>query len=259
MFEKGPLLIRHAVVTMLDAFAKTAQETAAKNGGKVDSAEIARIGEAMKNSGEIENFYRAVFGQVVASIVESQNQNRRINAFGRLVAHPLGDFFQSRHLDRALLHNFFFFVQALVGEAESEWNAVCAAVLDEMRDKAGDAFAWESYYGDPRTQAIFWRVLVRIAQSFKRFDARRDWFLRIMQHKQTTVSLAPNKYVQLGDGLDVAQFGKDEFLKLFDSLFAPVKTLTLQEVVRFEAATGLTPKAAFDRFLGDLDRYRRER
>ena len=257
MFAKGPLLIRHAVVTMLDAFAKTAQESAAKNGGKIDAADIARIGEAMKSSGEIENFYRAVFGQVVASIVEQQNQHRRINAFGRLVAHPLGDFFQSQRLDRALLHNFFFFVQALVGEVESDWNATCAAVLDEMRDKAGDAFAWETFYNDPRTQAIFWQVLVRIAQSFKRFDTRRDWFLRIMQHKQTSVSLAPNKYVQLGDGLDVAQFGKNEFLNLFDSLFAPVKRLTLQEVVRFEAATGLTPKAAFDRFFSDLDRYRR--
>jgi hypothetical protein len=83
--------------------------------------------------------------------VESQNQNRRINAFGRLVAHPLGDFFQSQRLDRTLLHNFFFFVQALVGEAENEWNAVCAQVLDEMREKTGDAFAWETYYSDPRT------------------------------------------------------------------------------------------------------------
>ncbi len=101
-------------------------------------------------------------------------------------------------------------------------------------------------------------MLVRIAQSFKRFEARRDWFLRIMQHKQTSVSLAPNKYVQLGDGLDVAQFGKDEFLNLFESLFAPVKRLTAQEAVHFETATGLTPKAAFDRFFGDLDRYRRE-
>jgi hypothetical protein len=258
MFAKGPLLIRHAVVTMLDAFAKTAQESARKNGGNVDADDIARICEAMKSSGEIENFYRAVFGQVVASIVESQNQNRRINAFGRLVAHPLGDFFQSQRLDRTLLHNFFFFVQALVGEAENEWNAVCAQVLDEMREKTGDAFAWETYYSDPRTQTIFWRVLVRIAQSFKRFEARRDWFLRIMQHKQTSVSLAPNKYVQLGDGLDVAQFGKDEFLNLFESLFAPVKRLTAQEAEHFETATGLTPKAAFDRFFGDLDRYRRE-
>jgi hypothetical protein len=257
MFSKGPLLIRHAVATMLDAYAKAAEEAAARNGGKIAAADLARIGEAMKNSGEIDNFYRAVYGQVVSSIVESQNQHRRINAFGRLVAHPLGDFFQSQRLDRALLHNFFFFVQALVGETENEWNAACTQTLDEMRERAGDRFTWEAYYAEPRMQAIFWLVLVRIAQAFKRFDTRRDWFLRIMQHKQTSIGLAPNKYVQLGDGLDVALFGKDEFLNLFDSLFAPAKRLTLQEVVRFEAATGLTPKAAFDRFFSDLDKYRR--
>jgi hypothetical protein len=41
MFAKGPLQIRHAVVTMLDAFVATAQETAAKHGGAV-SAEVMR-------------------------------------------------------------------------------------------------------------------------------------------------------------------------------------------------------------------------
>jgi len=259
MYAKGPQLIRHAATTMLDAFVKTAQETAARQGGTLGREDIARIGEAMKSAGEVENFYRAVFGQVVAAIAEAQNQHRRVNAFGRLIVHPLDDFFQSQRLDRALLHNFFFFVQALVGEMESEWNAVCTQVLDETRDKAGDGFGWEAFYADPRTRAIFWLALVRIAQSFQRFDTRREWFFSIMQHKQTSVGLGPNKYVQLGDGLDVAQFAKADFLTIFDTLFAPVKNLTLQEVVRFEAVTGLAPKAAFARFFRDLESYRQER
>jgi hypothetical protein len=258
MFSKGPQLIRHAATTMLDAFVKTAQETAAKNGGAVGHDELARIGDAMKNAGEVENFYRAVFVQVVAAIAQSQNQHRRVNAFGRLIVHPLDDFFASAQLDRSLLHNFFFFVQALVGEREGEWNAACAQVLEETRDKGGDDFGWDAFYSDPRAETIFWLTLVRIAQSFQRFDTRREWFFRIMQHKQTSIGLAPNKYVQIGDGLDVAQFAKSDFLAIFDTLFAPVKRLTLQEVVRFEAATGVTPTSAFSRFFRDLDDYRRE-
>jgi hypothetical protein len=256
MFSKGPLLIRHAVTTMLDAFVKTAEETARQMGGAIGPAEIARIGEAMKASGEMDNFYRAVFGQVVSTIVEAQNQNRRVNAFGRLVVHPLSDFFQTQQLDRGMLHNFFFFIHSLVGETENEWNTTCSTLLDEMREKMGEAFNWDAYYAEPRAQAIFWMVLVRIAQAFKRFDTRREWFFRIMQHKQTSISLAPNKFVQIGDGHEVAQFTKADFLAVFENLFAPARHLTFEEVVRFEAATGLTPKAAFDPFFRDLAVYK---
>jgi hypothetical protein len=258
MFAKGPLQIRHAVVTMLDAFVATAQESADRNGGHVTAEDIDRIAEAMKQSGEMDNFYRAVFGQIVNTIVEAQNQNRRVNAFGRLVVHPLSDFFQSQQLDRGMLHNFFFFVHSLVGEEEQAWNDSCAAIVDEIRERVGEGFTWDDYYADPRAQAIFWQVLVKIAQAFKRFDARREWLFRIMQHKQTSISLAPNKYVNLGDGLDVAQFTKADFLTVFDNLFAPVRHLSFEQAVRFEQATGLEPKAAFGKFFDDLAAYRAE-
>jgi hypothetical protein len=99
-------------------------------------------------------------------------------------------------------------------------------------------------------------MLVKIAKAFKRFDTRREWFFRIMQHKQTSISLGPNKYVQLGDGLDVAQFTKADFLTVFDNLFASVRNLPLEAVVRFEAATGITPKAAFDDFFHEMALYK---
>lgn len=256
MFAKGPLQIRHAVVTMLDAFVKTVEAEVDRLGGKIGPDDVERIAEAMKVSGEMDNFYRAVFAQIVSTIVDAQQVNRRTNAFGRLVLHPLSDFFQSQQLDRGMLHNFFFFIHSLVGDEESEWNAQCSAIVDEQRERLGEAFTWDDFYAEPRAQAIFWAVLVKIAQAFKRFDTRREWFFRIMQHKQTSVSLAPNKYVQIGDGLDVAQFTKADFLTVFDNLFAPVRTLPLEAVVRFEAATGQTPKAAFDGFFHDLAIYR---
>jgi hypothetical protein len=258
MFAKGPLQIRHAVVTMLDAFVATAQEAAAKNGGSVSAEDIDKIAEAMKLSGEMDNFYRAVFGQIVATIVEAQNQNRRVNAFGRLVVHPLSDFFQSQQLDRGMLHNFFFFIHSLVGEEEKEWNDTCATIVDELREKLGESFTWDDYYEEPRAQTIFWRVLVKIAQAFKRFETRREWLFRIMQHKQTSISLAPNKYVKVGDGLDVAQFSKADFLTVFDNLFGPVRNLRFEEAVRFERATGQDAKAAFAKFFEDLAAYRAE-
>ena len=258
MFAKGPLQIRHAVVTMLDAFVATAQEAAAKHGGAVSAAEIDKIAEAMKHSGEMDNFYRAVFSQIVNTIVEAQNQNRRTNAFGRLVLHPLSDFFQSQQLDRGMLHNFFFFIHSLVGEEEKEWNDACAAIVEELREKLGEAFTWDDYYTDPRARTIFWRVLVRIAQAFKRFDARREWLFRIMQHKQTSISLAPNKYVKVGDGHDVAQFTKADFLTVFDNLFAPVRGLSFEQALRFEQTVGVEPRGAFAKFFADLDAYRAE-
>ncbi len=256
MFAKGPLQIRHAVVTMLDAFVKTVEAEVERLGGKIGPDDVERIAEAMKMSGEMDNFYRSVFSQIVSTIVDAQNQNRRVNSFGRLVVHPLSDFFQSQQLDRGMLHNFFFFIHSLVGDEETEWNEQCNAIVDEIREKKGAAFIWDDFYSDPRAEAIFWMVLVKIAQAFKRFDTRREWFFRIMQHKQTSISLAPNKYVQVGDGLDIAQFTKADFLTVFDNLFAPVKSLPMEAVVRFEAATGQTPKDAFDSFFHQLALYR---
>lgn len=256
MFAKGPLQIRHAVVTMLDAFVKTVEAEVERLGGKIGPDDIERIAEAMKASGEMDNFYRSVFSQIVSTIVDAQNQNRRINSFGRLVVHPLSDFFQSQQLDRGMLHNFFFFIHSLVGDEEHAWNEQCNAIVDEIREKKGAAFMWDDFYTDPRAEAIFWMVLVKIAQAFKRFDTRREWFFRIMQHKQTSISLAPNKYVQVGDGLEVAQFTKADFLTVFDNLFASVRKLPLESVVRFEAATGMTPAAAFDNFFHDLAIYK---
>ncbi len=256
MFAKGPLQIRHAVVTMLDAFVKTVEAEVERLGGKIGPDDVEKIAEAMKVSGEMDNFYRAVFQQIVSTIVDAQNLNRRVNSFGRLVVHPLSDFFQSQQLDRGMLHNFFFFIHSLVGEEETEWNAQCATIVDEIRERVGQAFTWDDFYGDPRAQVIFWKVLVKIAQAFKRFDTRREWFFKIMQHKQTSISISPNKYVQIGDGLDVAQFTKADFLTVFDNLFSPVRNLPMEAVVRFEAATGLTPKAAFDSFFHDLAIYK---
>ncbi len=256
MFAKGPLQIRHAVVTMLDAFVKTAEAEADRLGGSIGPAEIARIAEAMKASGEMDNFYRAVFSQIVSTIVDAQNLNRRVNAFGRLVVHPLSDFFQSQQLDRGMLHNFFFFVHSLVGDEETEWNAQCTGIVEEMRARRGEAFSWDEFYADPRAQAIFWQVLVKVAHAFKRFDTRREWFFRIMQHKQTSISISATKYVQIGDGLDVAQFTKADFLTVFDNLFAPVRNLAPEAAARFEAATGKSPVAAFEDFFHELALYR---
>ncbi len=256
MFAKGPLQIRHAVVTMLDAFVKTVEAEVELRGGNIGAEEVSRIAEAMKVSGEMDNFYRAVFSQIVSTIVDAQQVNRRTNSFGRLMVHPLSDFFQSQQLDRGMLHNFFFFIHSLVGDEEDEWNAQCNVVVDELRERMGAAFGWDEFYADPRAQAIFWQVLVKIARAFKRFDTRREWLFRIMQHKQTSISLAPNKYVQIGDGLEIAQFTKADFLTVFDNLFAPVRKLSPEAATRFEAATGLTPEAAFDSFFHELALYK---
>ncbi|MBL0932169.1 MAG: hypothetical protein IBJ15_18925 [Alphaproteobacteria bacterium] len=99
MFAKGPLQIRHAVVTMLDAFVATADEAAMRNGGQVTADDIAKIADAIKQSGEMDNFYRAGFGQIVNTIVGAQNQNGPINPFGRLVGQPRPDCFQSQRPD----------------------------------------------------------------------------------------------------------------------------------------------------------------
>jgi hypothetical protein len=83
----------------------------------------------------------------------------------------------------------------VLGDEEAVAAERCHAIVKTLKDDLGDHFTWDAFYADAEAKVISWHVLVKIAASFKRYELRKDWFIKLMQYHPTTVSLASNAFV----------------------------------------------------------------
>jgi hypothetical protein len=99
------------------------------------------------------------------------------------------------------------------------------------------------FYDDPRAKVVLWGVLIRIADAFKRFEPRRDWFIGLMQNRMHAVSLAPNAFVPLAHTPEDNQvtFGKIQFNLLFGALYRPLLNLSAHDGGTFTRLFGAPP------------------
>jgi hypothetical protein len=84
---------------------------------------------------------------------------------------------------------------------------------------------------------------MRIADTFKRFEARRDWFIGLMQNSMHAVSIAPNAFVPLAhtEEDNKVSFAKPQFDLLFGALFRPLLHMTAQDDGAFTRLFGAPP------------------
>ena len=107
------------------------------------------------------------------------------------------------------------------------------------------AFSWDSFYDDPRSRQILWTVLIRVSESFKRFELRRDWFISLMQNRPQAVSIGPNAFVPRPSHEEQHNFGLEEFNTMFAALFGQMRHLSPAEARAFERDFGVAPEKAF--------------
>jgi hypothetical protein len=90
---------------------------------------------------------------------------------------------------------------------------------------------------------VLWTVLVRIAETFKRFDPRRDWFIGLMQNTPHAVSLGSHVFIPKPrhEEDDQPHFGVAEFNLLFGALFRPLMRLEPRDDAAFTQLTGIPP------------------
>ena len=120
----------------------------------------------------------------------TQPQCRRVDPLGRLLIAPLQPEFKRESFGREILPNLFSFFHMVLGEDLAAYGAQCQSALDDLRPQFPDGTVWQAYLQSPNVQQIYWQVLIRIATLFnKRWDMRKDWFLKLMQYNPTTTSL----------------------------------------------------------------------
>lgn len=185
---------------------------------------------------------------LVHAVAKQVTQERRGDPFRRLMCHPLTDLLESERISRSLLPNYFNFLHLVLGDQQAELSHQCEEILLDV--KREPHFTWDFFYDDPRTKKVFWAVLMRIAETFKRFDARRDWFIGLMQNRMHAVSLAPNAFVPLAHTEEDNQvtFGKPQFDLLFGALFRPLLRMPGDDDATFTRQFGAPPA----RLIGSL-------
>jgi hypothetical protein len=178
---------------------------------------------------------------MVQALATELNKERRADPFRRLLCHPLTELLDSGALSRTLLNNYFGFLHLVLGDGQDQLAGECQALIDELRQDPH--FSWDMFYQDERAKALLWTVLVRINETFKRFEVRRDWFIGLMQNRTHAVSLAPNAFIPLprSEEEDTALFGLAEFNLMFTALFRPLLRLTAAESGHFTKLFGAPP------------------
>jgi transcriptional regulator with XRE-family HTH domain len=249
MSKSGASHIRQTANTLLDAFIAAVEKGFGEN--RPSAGDLKRLAEALKTSPDLQPVYEKAFADLRDSVLSQANEAQRVEVFHRLMTHPLDRLLDSEALSRDALPNFFNFLRLVLGEQVDALQARCVAIHDELKAAHGDAFTWESFFGDDRAKAVLYRVPARIAETFRRFEPRREWFIGIMQYTPASIGIASNVFVP-NRNRESYLFGTDEFTRMFRHLFAPVRNLDGADRTLFERELGTAPERVFEPLFKEL-------
>lgn len=245
--------LRHFVGHVLDAFVAALDQ---KHGGKVVTVnELREVARALEGSTALDASIDATYRRVKDAAAHELVRNRRREPFKRLMCHPLTAALESGAIDRDILPSYFNFLHLVLGDETEALSRLCVTICKDERHE--DGVDWDAFYADERAKYVLWTALHRIAASFRRFDARREWFIGLMQNKQTALSLGSNAFVPLPAGEEPKEphpFGAEEFKITFAAMFGPLRRLSIEDEAHFVEAIGEKPESAFGEMWANLER-----
>jgi hypothetical protein len=253
MTDWGRDNLRRFVSHTLDMYIQAAE---AKNGGApVAVKDLREIARGLEASSIFETGIAATYNRIKDEAAKELIRNRRREPFKRLMVHPLTPALQSSALPRDMMPNYFNFLHLVLGDETEALSRLCVTICKDERHE--DGVDWDHFYADERAKYVYWTVLHRIAASFKRFDARRDWFMNLMQNKQTSLSVASNVFVPLppeNEPKEPRPFRAEEFNALFAALYGPLKKLGIEDEAHFTEVMKDPPKTVFADMWANLER-----
>ncbi|MEW5726649.1 MAG: hypothetical protein AB1918_02375 [Pseudomonadota bacterium] len=236
---------------MLDALIKAAKD--AYDDRLIGLNGLNDIVEGLKTSPGFDDFYRRAYREMMEIVEAEKLEQKRTNAFGRLMIHPLSEAFDTNVLDRDVLPNVFSFIHLVLGDDGDKYAEECTKLVHDLREALDDEFTWDAFYSNRQAKLIQWHTLVRIAASFQRWDLRKDWFVKLMQYTPTTVSLGASAFVVKENHHDEPRvFGNREFCAFFQGLFKPLTEISAGDEDVFRKEFGTDPHHHIGKFLVHL-------
>lgn len=248
--SRGPRYLRKITNVVLDALVK-AEEAA--HGGTC-AHELHLVVDRLKASQDFEDFYHRSYRELMEIVENEKMELRRSNAFGRLVIHALGGLMADGTFSRDMLPNIFSFLHLVLGDDTEAYGERCKNLVAELKEELGDEFTWDSFYDDARAKLILWHTLVRISASFRRWDLRKDWFIKLMAYTPSTVSVGQNAFVvrERADHDEPQIFGEREFCQFFTALFTSLTEISPADEALFRKEFGTDPHHLIGDFLVHL-------
>ncbi len=253
MSAEGRAEMRQIAERMFSAYLRQVEE---RHSGAVTIPQLRSVLATYFASPAFHTVLHQAHGRLLQAAALELLRQQRGDPFQRMVVHPLAEAFQDGRLARDLLPSYFSFLHLVLGDARDKFTAQCADILAELRDPDPLGFSWDSFYEDPRTKLILWSVLVRIAETFRRFEVRREWFIGLMQNRPHSVSLGSHAFQprpRSDDGREAKQFDTEEFAILFGALFSPLRQLPPRDQATFQRSFGAMPDEVLGHLFANLD------
>ncbi|CUW40444.1 protein of unknown function [Magnetospirillum sp. XM-1] len=243
------------------AFAGLLEEQAV--GGQVSVDAIRRTCNAVGGAGDLlDDLYAGAERTCQDLFALRQVDSQRVNYIGRIVtktfAHVLDD--RASGITRSHLGRLFAALRMILGEeAFDEIQERCAVIAGEVSSGNGGVTRWEAFYRHSEALLIRERILVSIARTFRRFEARMDWLLIVMNSSPGSRSLGGGAFVAAKPGKRCSDdFDAAKFLKIFEALFASCDLQAMDEGARndFLSRWQVTPDSVFGPLLAELAQLR---
>ncbi len=257
MLSRETRIIRKSTNVVLDALLHSAE---AACGGQPLSLDLLRaIVAQLKDAPEFEDFYARTYNEIRAIFEAFSIEQKRQNVFGRLIIHPLSVMLDQGILSRQILPNIFSFIHLVIGDEAEVYASRCQDIVKILRDEFQEDFTWETFYHTEEAKRMLWSTLVRIATSFKRWDLRKDWFMKLMQYTPSTVSLSTNAFVVRERGVSPDEpraFSEREFYLFFHALFSPLVGMPPEDEALFQKIFGMSSAKMTGPFMTRLAPYK---
>ena len=253
MGGRGPAYLRKTTNAVLDALLQAAE--GATRDQRLGLDVLREIVAGLKASPGFDEFYRRGYRELLEAIESEELEHKRVDAFHRLMIHPIAPLLQDGTFDRDILPNVFSFYQLVLGDDARDWGEDCHETVVRLKEDLGDRFLWDAFYADPAAKRIQWHALVRIAASFKRWDVRQDWFIKLMQYTPTSVSLGQSAFIVKTVGADPTEpwvFTTREFCQFFQAQFTPLTEISPADLDAFRREFGADPHHLIGDFLMHL-------
>ncbi|WP_338086844.1 hypothetical protein [Magnetospirillum aberrantis] len=252
MGSRGPKLLRRTTNVVLDALLQAAE--GAYRDKPLSRDVLHDIVDGLKISSHFDDFYRRVYRELMEVVDEEKLEQRRQNAFGRLMVHPMSELFHKEILSRDILPNVFSFFHLVLGDEAEIYGERCLRRVRDLREEMGENFSWDDFYNDRQAKSVLWHTLVRIADSFKRWDVRKDWFMKLMQYTPSTVSLGQSAFMvrEHANHDEPHIFNNHHFCAFFQALFSPLTDMDKADEKQFHEEFGADPHHLIGQFLVHL-------
>jgi hypothetical protein len=256
MVSRGALHLRKTTNTVLDALIQATEDGRPPLPGINALHDIVAT---LKTSAAFDDFYSRAYREMMEIVATEEQVQKRVNVFGRLLIHPMSDLFKTGVFDRDILPNVFSFLHLVLGDECDAFGAQCTAIVAALREEQGDNFTWDAFYDDGEAKKILWRTLVRIAALFKRWDVRKEWFIKLMQYTPSTVSMGQSAFVvkdNHGGGerepAEPRVFTERHFCQFFQAMFRPLTEIKAADGEVFRREFGADPHHLIGDFLMHL-------